>query len=413
MGTEPFVACNESTRSTFNRLWAAIKQESLSILAEGVSSPIEIDTVFGELVRSSQGPCKLMDEVGLDTVALIQEHVNEHQGLEPDRILDFLRREYLDKGKFGIKSAKGGFYPRLPRILVLDLGIVETGRIGTSGRILELSAEGELTDVLVEQQLLPDGIDVDLPSARVFWTNMGMPGKLDGTVNSANLDGTEIQTLIVPGVINTPKQLVVNSESRKLYFSDREGMRILRCNFDGSGLETLVQAGTDPADPMSWCVGIQIARQTGKLYWVQKGPSKSRTGRIFCASTTIPGSQSAESRDDILCLLDNLPEPVDLELDSSGSTLFWTDRGEIPNGNSLNKVSLDPETGLLHTGELGMPQVLLRGLHDPIGLRLDEANGHIYTVDLGGGLYRSNLDGSDVQTMLSEIGRSFTGVTLL
>ena len=46
--------------------------------------------------------------------------------------------------------------------------------------------------------------------------------------------------------------------SRKLYWSDREGMRVMRCDLDGSNVETLVQTGQgdqDRRDETNWCVG--------------------------------------------------------------------------------------------------------------------------------------------------------------
>lgn len=61
VGTKPFTARRESTGFIFNRLWAAIKRETLSILAEGVSSPEEIDALFYELTKRGKGPCTMMD----------------------------------------------------------------------------------------------------------------------------------------------------------------------------------------------------------------------------------------------------------------------------------------------------------------------------------------------------------------
>jgi hypothetical protein len=45
--------------------------------------------------------------------------------------------------------------------------------------------------------------------------------------------------------------------------------------------------------------------------------------RIFCANITRPFG-------DAMCILDNLPEPTDLEIDEINSRLYWTDRGELP-----------------------------------------------------------------------------------
>jgi hypothetical protein len=45
-----------------------------------------------------------------------------------------------------------------------------------------------------------------------------------------------------------PKQLHLDKRNGKLYWSDREGMRVMRSNLDGSQIETLVQTGEGDAD---------------------------------------------------------------------------------------------------------------------------------------------------------------------
>jgi 3-hydroxyacyl-CoA dehydrogenase len=62
VGTLPYVARKESTGFIFNRLWAAVKRETLTILAEGVSTPEEIDSMWSEMfVKGGSLPCKTMD----------------------------------------------------------------------------------------------------------------------------------------------------------------------------------------------------------------------------------------------------------------------------------------------------------------------------------------------------------------
>lgn len=61
-GTLPYVARKESTGFIFNRLWAAIKRETLSIVAEGVSIPEEIDSMWTRMfAKEGLGPCRMMD----------------------------------------------------------------------------------------------------------------------------------------------------------------------------------------------------------------------------------------------------------------------------------------------------------------------------------------------------------------
>jgi hypothetical protein len=107
-----------------------------------------------------------------------------------------------------------------------------------------MSGYGKTQKVLAKSQAYPDGIDADKASARMFWTCMGSPARPDGEVVSANLeDGSDATSILPKGVANTPNQLAVEPESKNLYFCDREGMRVLRCNYDGGEFETIIKTG--------------------------------------------------------------------------------------------------------------------------------------------------------------------------
>ncbi|KAH0333536.1 NAD(P)-binding protein, partial [Aureobasidium melanogenum] len=110
-GLHPFTANAESTGFIFNRIWAAIKRECLSVIREGVADPKTIDAIWKEQYQSPIGPCELMDEVGLDTVEHIEAHYVKDRGL-PDTTLKWLRENYVDPGKLGDKSDKGGLYDK-------------------------------------------------------------------------------------------------------------------------------------------------------------------------------------------------------------------------------------------------------------------------------------------------------------
>ncbi|OTA05191.1 3-hydroxyacyl-CoA dehydrogenase, NAD binding domain, putative [Trichoderma parareesei] len=431
-GLMPYVARKESTGLIINRLWAAIKRETLTILAEGVSVPEEIDALWKEMFANSRlSPCLTMDLVGLDTVAFIEEHYVEELGLSPEKTVDFLRKNYLDHGKLGAKCAKGGLYPPSatqptanngvssePKLLALDVGLSAAEPTMNSGQILQFGLDGKPPKVLVDKQPLPDGIDIDHSNGRMFWTNMGYPGLPDGSVCSANLDGTDVCTIVPPGTINTPKQLVVESGSKKIYFCDREGLSVFRCNFDGSDLERLIQKGnseneTDMREATNWCVGIAVSPKLGKFYWSQKGPSKGNKGRIFCANIEMPAHQSVQSRSDVHCLAEGLPEPVDLEVNEETNTLYWTDRGEIPFGNSLNRLQLDKTGLVVNTASSSGHKVLSRHFKEGIGLKLDSKNRRLYVTDLGGHIYQCDLDGKNKSVVYSDDYRAFTGITVL
>ncbi|RMJ18387.1 hypothetical protein CDV36_001901 [Fusarium kuroshium] len=422
----PYTARKESTGFIFNRLWAAIKREILTILSEGVSVPEEIDSIWRELFNGDSTPCKLMDDVGLDTVAFIESHYIAERGLSSKPTVDYLKTTYLDHGKLGSKSPNGGLYP--PKIkaevhngtsspsstlLVLDVGLSKAEPSMTSGEILQLDTNGQHIRTVLSGQALPDGVDVDSSIGRIFWTNMGKPGARDGAVYSANKDGTGIRTLITPGAINTPKQLCCDTHNKKLYFSDREGCAVYRCNYDGSALETLVDNKKSSsedgkqADVLDWCVGIAVSPSHGKFYWTQKGPSKGGKGRIFCAEINNPGNVS--------CIMDELPEPIDLEIDEAGSKLYWTDRGEIASGNALFMIPLD-DTGLLapvDTTSSIKPQLLTKNLNEAIGLKLDVKHNRIFVTDLGGRIYSYDIETGKKRVIYADDDRAFTGIVVL
>jgi len=111
-GLYPFEARRESTGFIFNRVWAAVKRESLEVVAEGVSTPQDVDQMF-QLNTGSAGPFRMMDQVGLDVVLDIEEHYcAEHPEYPegPRRLL----RTYLEQGRLGVKSG-AGFYDDYPR----------------------------------------------------------------------------------------------------------------------------------------------------------------------------------------------------------------------------------------------------------------------------------------------------------
>ncbi|MFC5112322.1 3-hydroxyacyl-CoA dehydrogenase family protein, partial [Amycolatopsis halotolerans] len=67
-GIHPFEARKESVGFIFNRVWAAIKRESLAVVAEGVARPEDVDGMFKINWHLPYGPFQMMDQVGLDVV---------------------------------------------------------------------------------------------------------------------------------------------------------------------------------------------------------------------------------------------------------------------------------------------------------------------------------------------------------
>jgi hypothetical protein len=236
---------------------------------------------------------------------------------------------------------------------------------------------------------------------------MGSIGASDGSILRANLDGKDLTTIVPEGRTHTPKQLQLDKKNGKLYWSDREGMRVMRANLDGSDIETLIETGhgdEDRRDARNWCVGIALDVDRRHVYWTQKGPDNAGQGRIFRAGIDIPKGQTPSARKDTELLYDALPEPIDLDLDLTNRTMYWTDRGDPPRGNTVNRAPMDSAP----RGRKD-PEIIFNHLMEGIGLALDLKNNRMFMTDLGGSGYSANLDGSNKKNFLFAQG-NLTGI---
>jgi hypothetical protein len=263
---------------------------------------------------------------------------------------------------------------------------------------------------------LNDGIALDLKRGHIYWTNMGRAADNDGFIHRSNLDGSNVVTIVPVGGTFTPKQLKIDEVGAKLYWSDREGMRVQRCNLDGSALETIVVTGDPQAhkgDQARWCVGIAVDAARGHVYWTQKGGDNAGEGSIRRASLKMPAGMTAETRTDIETLFAKMPEPIDLDLDLARRTIYWTDRGD----NTVNRAPMDPpQIPGNASGEGGYDpaaradrQILVRGLKEAIGISLDLPRNRMAFTSLGGEVGIAALDGSGKRMLATEQG-TLTGI---
>jgi sugar lactone lactonase YvrE len=285
------------------------------------------------------------------------------------------------------------------RLFLLDL---------SDNRIVSLNPDGSDRKVIVTGCRLPDGIAVDVAAGHLYWSNMGSPKANDGSIERADLDGRNRMTIVPRGGTFTPKQLQLEKKNRKLYWCDREGMRVMRANVDGSHIETVVDTSQgDPRpgpDASRWCVGVAVDVDGGKIYWTQKGTDNAGKGRIFRAGIEVPTGQTASNRADIELLYDGLPEPIDLDLDLNNRVMYWTDRGDPPLGNTVNRAPMDWDTNVRPA-----PELVLTHLMEGIGIALDLKGDRMFVTDFGGNVLSAKLDGSNERALLVAQG-NLTGI---
>ncbi len=292
------------------------------------------------------------------------------------------------------RSKNSSGVTRAGRLFVLEL---------SGDRIHSMNPDGSDRKIIITDARLPDGIAVDVEAGHVYWTNMGVPHLNDGSIERADLDGGNRKVIIPQGVTYTPKQMHLDKEGKKLYWCDREGMRVMRANLDGSQVGTLVETGRGDkvrADQTRWCVGITVDPERRQFYWTQKGPDNGGQGRIFRANIDIPKGESPNNRSDIEVLFDGLPEPIDLELDLTNRILYWTDRGDPPRGNTVNRVPIDTKAD---------PEIVVAHLMEGIGIALDIPGARMFVTDFAGSIYSADLDGKNERNFLYAQG-NLTGI---
>lgn len=129
-------------------------------------------------------------------------------------------------------------------------------------------------------------------------------------------------------------------------------------------------------------------------------------GKILHAAVDIPAGPTAADRGDIGVLFEGLPESIDLDLDTR--MLCWTDRGDPPLGNTVNRATvnrapMDPEGGQRKS------EILLTHLREGIGIALDVSGRRMFVTDLTGSVYQAGLDGSRMTEIMLLQG-NLTGI---
>jgi hypothetical protein len=255
-----------------------------------------------------------------------------------------------------------------------------------------------------------DGIAVDVAAGYIYWTDMGVPADDDGTIMRSGLDGSNVTTLVAKGGTYTPKQLKLVPEQKKLYWSDREGMRVMRSNLDGSQVETIYQSGSTAADRQDnsrWCVGIAVDVAGGYFYWSQKGTDSGHEGSVRRAHLTMPDGDTPATRSDIEILFDGEAATCDLDLDLDAGFIYWANRGD----DTINRGPIALPSGATAKTRTDK-QAIVSKVTQAIGVFLDHPRGLVYYTDAVGDVGRASFDGSGSKFLLTN-GGAFTGIVVV
>jgi 3-hydroxybutyryl-CoA dehydrogenase len=108
LGLVTAVVRGQSKGFIINRIWRAVKRESLRVVDEGVADPEDVDRLWMLFFQTQYAPFGIMDMVGLDVVADIEASYHAVSPDPTDLPSQTLHR-LITEGKLGEKSGQG-FY---------------------------------------------------------------------------------------------------------------------------------------------------------------------------------------------------------------------------------------------------------------------------------------------------------------
>ena len=214
-----------------------------------------------------------------------------------------------------------------------------------------------------------NALNLTVAGDKVYWTEK--TGERGGTINSANLNGSDVTELA--SIFATPMGIAVDVTNSKLYWTNSAG-RIQSANLDGSRITNVLQNLPSPMD---------IALAGVNAYWTQYDATAG-TGKVGIVNPT--ATQRGE-------LYISTGSDVPGSLVIAGGKVYWTETtGE--SGGTINSANLNG------TGATQLASILAV----PVGIAVDTARSKLYWTNSRGRVQSANLDGSGIKNVVSGLG---------
>jgi len=204
--------------------------------------------------------------------------------------------------------------------------------------------------------------------AHVYWSDFGPPPQ---PIRRANLDGSNVEEIAPTNATS----LAIDLVSEKLYWTS--GGSILRSNFDGTNIETVLSAAWNGASSV-----LALDTVAGKMYWTDSLDDNIRRANL-------DGSNVVE-------VLAGTIHPNGLALDIGGGKMYWS---ESSGSDKIRRANLDGTDA---------EDLVTTGLVQPGGVALDLVGSKLYFTDQEGEtIERANLDGTGRETILTSVELTF------
>ena len=208
-----------------------------------------------------------------------------------------------------------------------------------------------------------NALNIAVGGGKVYWTEK--TGDSAGTINSANLNGSNVQELA--SILAVPMGIAVDAVNSALYWTNSRG-RIQTANLDGSGITNVIPSGLEGV--------MDLALAGGNAYWTQGGNVRfvnlrgQKQIRNISTGTDTAGS-----------------------LAIGGGKVYWTEMtGE--SGGTVNSANLNG------TGAKQLASILAT----PMGIAVDGSRSKLYWGNARGRIQTANLDGSKISNVVSGLG---------
>ena len=304
---------------------------------------------------------------------------NRFSGPFPPELIEFLRQHpgvlvYLSYNRFS-----GPLPPGLIELLRQGVYVDFSGNEG----ICVPDSPFALGDIPVcDAPPLPEPSE-----GKIYWTDLG-----SGDIQRADLDGSNLKIVIDGG--GSPEGIALDPAAGKMYWTKWNGVagKIQRSDLDGSNPETILVTGR-------WRPrGIALDLDADKVYYTVSSRYLARdygvVVDVYLSGGVRRANLDGSSPEDLVWeeWLEGLE--VDIALNVSAGTMFWTD------GGTIRRANLDG------TGDTCSPCLRIDTVDDmnTVDIVLDVPGGRIYWSD-SQGIHRADLDGSNSETLVTFDGQ--------